>query len=190
MAPVQSEAASPSAGGGDKDDYKITKDYKERIQKDVNAKSSKTNQHLGQDTLCYKDDDCEQTTEGEQIKGKDNEAKGFNDQNLNVQQDATATPTTTSTPTTTPTPGNGTTPTPTPRTCVECFTTALSSLTPTQLTSFIDRFSEAGTIASLCDVSSFSASLITSLLVGFGVNPTEITTLLNCLRAAGVTVTD
>jgi hypothetical protein len=86
MAPVQSEAASPSAAGGDKDDYKITKDYKERIQKDVNVKSSKTNQHLGQDNLCYKDDDCEEATEGEQIKGKDNVASGFNDQGKNIQQ--------------------------------------------------------------------------------------------------------
>jgi YVTN family beta-propeller protein len=111
MAPVQSEAASPSAAGGDKDDYKITKDYKERIQKDVNVKSSKTNQHLGQDNLCYKDDDCEEATEGEQIKGKDNVASGFNEQSKNTQQQPVV-----FTPTTPGIPGNGTTsiPTPTP----------------------------------------------------------------------------
>jgi hypothetical protein len=111
LVPVQSYAASPSAGGGDNGDYKITKDYKDRIQKDVNAKSSKTIQHLGQDNLCYKDDDgCEEATEGEQIKGKDNVASGFNEQSKNIQQQQPAVPTTP----TTGTLGNGTTPIPTP----------------------------------------------------------------------------
>jgi hypothetical protein len=73
-------SAQSYAANDDKDANKITKDYKNSIQKDVNPKSDRTNQHLGQDSLCYKDDDCEQTNEGEQIKGKDNEARGFNDQ--------------------------------------------------------------------------------------------------------------
>ena len=83
LAPVQSYAA---AAGGDNGDYKITKDYKDSIHKDVNAKSDSTNQHLSQDNLCYRDDGCEQANEGEQIKGKDNAASGFNDQSKNVQQ--------------------------------------------------------------------------------------------------------
>src|SRR3982751_2534949 len=73
---AQSYAA---AGGGDNGDHKITKDYKDSIQKDIDTKSDSTNPHLGQDNLCYKDDGCEQANEGEQIKGKDNAVKGFND---------------------------------------------------------------------------------------------------------------
>ncbi len=78
---VSSPSVCRPAGGGDNDgDYKITKDYKDSIQKDVNAKSEKTNQHLGQDNLCYRDDGCEQANEGQQLEGKDNTASGFNDQ--------------------------------------------------------------------------------------------------------------
>ena len=85
LAPVQPYAAA-AAAGGDNGDYKITKDYKDSIQKDVNAKSDSTNQHLGQDNLCYRDDGCEQANEGQQIEGKDNAASGFNDQSKNIQQ--------------------------------------------------------------------------------------------------------
>ena len=66
LVPVQSYAAVD----GDNGDYKITKDYKDSIHKDINAKSDSTNQHLGQDNLCYRDDDCEQANEGEQIEAK------------------------------------------------------------------------------------------------------------------------
>ena len=40
--------------GGDNGDYKGTKDYKNNIQEDVNAKSEITNQQLDQDNLCYR----------------------------------------------------------------------------------------------------------------------------------------
>jgi hypothetical protein len=83
LAPVQSYAAAADTNN---DDNKITKDYKDSIHKDVNSKSERTNQHLGQDNLCYKDDDCEEANEGEQIKGKDNVASGFNEQSKNIQQ--------------------------------------------------------------------------------------------------------
>ena len=69
-----SPALCRCAADGDNGDYKTTKDYKDSIQKDVNTKSDRTNQHSGQDNLCYRDDGCEQANEGEQIEGKDNEA--------------------------------------------------------------------------------------------------------------------
>ena len=74
------------AAGCDNGDDKITKDYKDSIYKDISPKYDGANQHTDQDNLCYKDDDCEQANEGEQVKGKDNEASGFNDQSKNAQQ--------------------------------------------------------------------------------------------------------
>jgi hypothetical protein len=81
LVPVQSYVAVDIDG-----DYKTTKDYKDSIKKDVYAESDKTDQHLGQDNLCYRGDDCEQANEGEQVEGKDNAASGFNDQSKNAQQ--------------------------------------------------------------------------------------------------------
>ena len=85
LSPAQSYAA-----GDDNGDYKITKDYKDSIYKDISPKYDSANQHTDQDNLCYKDDDCEQASEGEQVKGKDNETSGFNDQSKNAQQLPTA----------------------------------------------------------------------------------------------------
>jgi hypothetical protein len=90
------------------DEDKITKDSKSSIKASTEVDKKSASQHQNQDNFCYRGDDCEQANQGQEIVGKDNEANGFNDQSLNVQQDAAATPTTT------PTPGNGTTPTPTP----------------------------------------------------------------------------
>ena len=81
MVPVQSHAAAVGDNGG----YKTTKDYKDSIQKDVNAESDSTNQHSGQDNFAYRSDDPSQANQGQQITGKDNEAKGFNDQSSNLQ---------------------------------------------------------------------------------------------------------
>ena len=55
---------------------------------------------MDQDNLCYRGDDCEQANQGQQIVGKDNEAKGFNDQSDNLALSTSGT-------------GNGTTPPPT-----------------------------------------------------------------------------
>src|SRR5580765_1243496 len=77
LAPVQLYAASPSDGGGDNGDYKITKDYKNTIHKDTNAESDSTKQHVGQDNLCYRSPECKQANEGQQLEGKDNAANGF-----------------------------------------------------------------------------------------------------------------
>ena len=103
MVPVQSYASA--AGGGNNGDYKITKDYKDSIHKDVDSKSDSTNQHSSQGNLCYKDDGCEQADEGQQVDGKDNTASGFNDQSKNIEQQQAAL----SLAPTTGTPGNGTT---------------------------------------------------------------------------------
>ena len=112
-------------------DYKTTKDYKDSIHKDIDSKSDNTKQHLDQDNLCHRDDGCEQASEGEQLKGKDNAASGFNDQSKNIQQQPAA-----STPTAPGTPGNGTTPTQTPSTLtltkdVECNFTSTTVACPT-----------------------------------------------------------
>src|SRR4051812_8538224 len=82
MVPVQSYAAAST--DGDSGDYKITKDYKDSIHKDIDSKSDSTNPHLSQDNLCYRSPECKQANEGEQITGKDNEASGFNDQGINT----------------------------------------------------------------------------------------------------------
>jgi hypothetical protein len=60
---------------------------------------------MDQDNFCYRgDDDCQQVNEGQQIAGKDNDVKGFNDQSKNIQQQyATPTPIPTQTPITTTT---------------------------------------------------------------------------------------
>jgi hypothetical protein len=51
MVPVQSYAVND-----DKDDNKITKDYKNNIHSDIYSKADSTNQHSGQDNLCYRPD--------------------------------------------------------------------------------------------------------------------------------------
>ena len=48
---------------------------------------------MDQDNECYRGDDCKQANQGQQVVGKDNDAKGFNDQSKNVQQATTPTST-------------------------------------------------------------------------------------------------
>ena len=72
-------------------------DEKQSIKEETNSQSAK--QKAGQDNLCVRgDEDCVQGTQGQQITGKDNSAKGFNDQSANVQTPGV-------TPTPTPTTG-------------------------------------------------------------------------------------
>ena len=109
--------------------------------------------------------------------GKDNEATGFNDQSKNIQQQA-VTPTPTQPPTQPPTP--------TPKTCIECFTSLLS-------TEQIQNFqTEAGiTIGEICqgvesgtlraDLSSFVDDLDEA-----GVSPEITIELVKCLQDAGI----
>ena len=128
LVPVKSYAAVDIDG-----DYKTTKDYKDSIKKDIYAESDKTDQHLDQDNLCYRDDGCEQANEGEQVEGKDNTASGFNDQSKSIEQQQQQQSAVSTAPIP-GTPGNGTslTPTPTPPTAITLApTSALSGVTST-----------------------------------------------------------
>ena len=107
LVPVQSHA-SAAAAGNDNGGYKTTKDYKDSIKKDMYEKSDKTDQHLDQDNFCYRDDDCEQANQGQQVAGEDNEAAGFIDQSRNLQSTAATSRGNSGTGNN----GNGTTPTP------------------------------------------------------------------------------
>jgi hypothetical protein len=79
------------------DQHKKTTDFKSSIKASSEVDKKSANQHLDQDNFCYRGDDCQQANQGQQIVGKDNEAKGFNDQSNNVPQSTTpsTTPSTT-----------------------------------------------------------------------------------------------
>jgi hypothetical protein len=188
MFPMQTFAEADEG----KDDNKGTNDYKNSIQKDVDAKSEKTDQHFGQDNLCYSDSDCGDANEGEQVDGKDNEAAGFNDQSINIQQQQQQP--TESTIQLSQTPGNETVTTPpptlTPETCEECFATAFGGLSQAQILVIIDVLAGTDTITieSLCDFGIFSESVLTAAFSSQGVTQEKITSLINCLKAAGITI--
>ena len=97
MAPMQSYASG---------EHKKTGDFKSPVKASAEVDKKGTSQKMDQDNLCYRDDDCQQANQGQQVIGKDNEASGFNDQSLNVQQAATVTPA--QPPTQPPTPTTGT----------------------------------------------------------------------------------
>jgi hypothetical protein len=97
IAPMQSFA---DKGDGD---HKKTKDFKssisEKTQVSEDKKSAK--QHMDQDNDCYRGEKCQQSNDGQQIVGKDNDAKGFNDQSKNIDElEESATPTDSATSTT------------------------------------------------------------------------------------------
>jgi hypothetical protein len=89
------------ADRGNSDD-KQDKDFESKIRASSVSDKKSASQKMDQDNFCYRSDDCQQANQGQQIVGKDNEAKGFNDQSLNVQQAATPTPPPTQPPTPTP----------------------------------------------------------------------------------------
>ena len=66
------------------DDYKKTKDFKSSIKVSTESDKKSASQHQDQDNFCYRDDDCEQANQGQQIVGKDNDVVGFNDQSENL----------------------------------------------------------------------------------------------------------
>jgi hypothetical protein len=67
----------------DDDHHKKGKDFSKIIANSESDKKS-SNQHQDQENICYRgDDDCQQANQGQEIVGKDNEAKGFNDQSDN-----------------------------------------------------------------------------------------------------------
>ena len=119
------------AGGSDLQ-HKSVGDVKDSVKKD--AKSEKANQHLSQENACYRDDDCQQANEGQQIVGKDNEANGFNDQSANLPPTLSSNGAATGTGV-----GNGTAPTPTPTTatlniCKTVVNNATTSFQPSDIT--------------------------------------------------------
>jgi cytoskeletal protein RodZ len=107
-------------------EHKRTGDFKSSTMTSAEVDKKSAGQHQDQDNFCYRGDDCEQANEGQQIVGKDNEAKGFNDQSLNVQQAATATPTATPTATSNQPPNQNTTQPPTPTTTLNICKTVVN----------------------------------------------------------------
>ena len=69
---------------GNKDDNKKSKDHKSSISEKTQIDKKSASQHQDQDNFCYRDDDCEQANQGQQIVGKDNDVVGFNDQSENL----------------------------------------------------------------------------------------------------------
>src|SRR5215213_3992913 len=72
------------------DDHKKGKDFKSSISANADSSKKSASQHQDQDNFCYRGDDCEQANQGQQIVGKDNDAKGFNDQSDNLAVELTA----------------------------------------------------------------------------------------------------
>ena len=167
------------------EEHKKTGDFQNSIKISTEANKKSASQKLDQDNFCYRGDDCEQANQGQQIVGKDNEAAGFNDQSKNLALSPSGAGDGVGTGT-----GSGTTPTPA---CIECFTTAISALNSTDLgiiiTALTGITTTFGTIDVLCGLPSISARALTSVLISLDIDVTVINTLLNCLRAAGVTVT-
>src|SRR5919107_4671382 len=77
------------AGKDNNDDHKKGKDFSKIIASSESDKKS-ASQHMDQDNFCYRGDDCQQANQGQQIVGKDNDAKGFNDQSDNLAAELTA----------------------------------------------------------------------------------------------------
>jgi hypothetical protein len=73
--PMQSYAVKDNS-----DSHDETEDRGGDFSKDT---KSKTNQDLDQDNLCYRSPNCQQANDAQQIKGKGNDATGFNDQSKN-----------------------------------------------------------------------------------------------------------
>ena len=83
------------------DDDKKNKDLKPSVIASYESDKESASQGQDQDNFCHNADDCEQANQGQQITGKDNDAKGFNDQSDSLSPSALGTGT-----------GQGTTPTP------------------------------------------------------------------------------
>ncbi len=162
---------------------KKTGDLKSSIKASSEVDKKSAGQHIDQDNFCYRSDDCQQANQAQQIVGKDNEAKGFNDQSKNIQ--LSATPTATPTPPTPPTP---------PIACESCFTNAFASagveLSLTVIVALNAALGGAGdSLASICDITTISGNTLFIQLGLLGFSTAEINALVECLLAAGVTVT-
>ena len=156
------------------DNHKKTSDSKSSIKESSQIDKKNANQKMDQDNFCYRDDQCKQGNEGQQIVGKDNEASGFNDQSKTIEQSVTPTPTQASTPTPTPTP--------TPKTCEQCFRSVLSA----QQIGALNEFFGGDAISVTCDSSSISEGDFTFDLSQAGISSDTAKALIECLKAAGL----
>ena len=68
------------------DHHKKGKDFVSSIIASSESDKKERKQHQDQDNFCYRGDNCEQANQGQQIVGKDNDAKGFNDQSIITRQ--------------------------------------------------------------------------------------------------------
>ena len=66
------------------DNIKKHSDFKSSIKASFDSDKRSASQHQDQDNFCYRGDDCNQANQGQQVVGKDNDAKGFNDQSDNI----------------------------------------------------------------------------------------------------------
>ena len=82
ITPIQSYAS---------DEHEKTGDAKSSIKSDNEVDKKSANQKMDKDNFCYRDDNCQQANQGQQIVGKDNDATGFNDQSKNIEQQLDAT---------------------------------------------------------------------------------------------------
>src|SRR5215217_4301563 len=155
-------------------EHKKTGDFKSSLKASTEVDKKSASQHQDKDNFCYRGDDCEQANQEQQIVGKDNEAKGFNDQSKNVQEQALS-------PTSTQPPNqNATQP---PKTCPECFRSILG---PQQLDA-LDKVFEGDAILGTCN---------RGIPVGeeqfrednrlAGIDMDTVNALIACLKAAGI----
>jgi hypothetical protein len=67
-------------------DYKKDNDFKSKVFASSEEDKKSAKQHMDQDNECYRGEKCQQANQGQQVVGKDNDAKGFNDQSKNNEQ--------------------------------------------------------------------------------------------------------
>ena len=66
------------------DQHKKNSDFKPSIKASFDSDKRSASQHQDQDNFCYRSDNCNQANQGQQVVGKDNDAKEFNDQSDNI----------------------------------------------------------------------------------------------------------
>ena len=85
---VLGTALTPMQSFADRDDhnYKKDNDFKSQVFASSEEDKKSAKQHMDQDNECYRGEKCQQANQGQQVVGKDNDAKGFNDQSKNNEQ--------------------------------------------------------------------------------------------------------
>jgi hypothetical protein len=169
------------ADRGDSDDRKKDNNYKSKTSAIYESGKKSSSQHQDQDNLCYRGNEtCTQANEGQQLVGKDNDAKGFNDQSENLALSTLGAGTGNAT-------GNGNGGIPVPKTCEECFTFIL---TAAQIAA-INAAAQSDQIAITCNLPTGTV-LVESLFITFltqagtGIDLSTANALVTCLKAHGV----